>query len=102
MALRGCREVDAWNDFFASMSGDYGTVPRALRSPFVARWLHRHCEAKAEEEALRHAVATPMRRSRASPGFSATPSNGDGADRRWRLHNCREAPELAPRAQRVC
>jgi enoyl-[acyl-carrier protein] reductase II len=49
-------KVEVWNDFLASMSGEYGTVPRALSSPFIEAWLDRREEAKREAERLRAEV----------------------------------------------
>src|SRR4029453_3625720 len=45
--------VEVWNDFLGALSGEYGTVPRALSSPFIEQWQHRRGAAKREAERLR-------------------------------------------------
>lgn len=56
--------IEVWNDFFASLSGDYGTVPRALSSPFIEAWRHRREDAKREAERLRGEVMAAIKQGR--------------------------------------
>jgi enoyl-[acyl-carrier protein] reductase II len=56
--------VEVWNDFLGVLSGDYGTVPRALSSPFIEQWQHRRDEAKREAERLRGEVMVAIRHGR--------------------------------------
>lgn len=49
-------KVEVWNDFLASISGEYRTVPRALPSPFIDKWLHRRDDARRESEHIRTEV----------------------------------------------
>ena len=47
-------KVDFWNTLMPVPGrGGYGTVPRALRTPFVARWAGREAEVEGHIEALR-------------------------------------------------
>jgi enoyl-[acyl-carrier protein] reductase II len=57
-------QVEVWNDFLASVSGAYGTVPRALSSPFIEAWRHRRDDAKREAERLRGEVMAAIRQGR--------------------------------------
>jgi enoyl-[acyl-carrier protein] reductase II len=56
--------VEVWNDFFAPASGDYGTVARALSSPFIEQWRYRRDDAKREAERLRGEVMVAGRQGR--------------------------------------
>lgn len=56
--------VEVWNEFFASVSGDYGTVARALSSPFIEQWRYRQDDAKREAERLRGEVMEAVRQGR--------------------------------------
>ena len=56
--------VEVWNDFLAALSGDYGTVPRALSSPFIEQWRHRRDDAKREAERLRGEVMAAIQQGR--------------------------------------
>jgi len=57
-------KVEVWNEFLASISGEYGTVPRALTSPFIKEWLHRRDDAKREAERLRGEVMAAVGQGR--------------------------------------
>jgi nitronate monooxygenase/enoyl-[acyl-carrier protein] reductase II len=57
-------KVEVWNDFLASLSGEYGTVPRALSSPFIEAWLHRRDDAKREAERIRGEVMAAVGQGR--------------------------------------
>jgi enoyl-[acyl-carrier protein] reductase II len=47
-------KVEFWNDIMPRPGlGGYGTVPRALRTPFQARWAARRQDAGAQAEAIR-------------------------------------------------
>jgi NAD(P)H-dependent flavin oxidoreductase YrpB (nitropropane dioxygenase family) len=56
--------VEVWNDFLGALSGDYGTVPRALASPFIEQWQYRREDAKREAERLRGEVMAAIRQGR--------------------------------------
>lgn len=56
--------VEVWNDFLAALGGDYGTVPRALSSPFIEQWRHRREDAKREAERLRGEVMAAIGQGR--------------------------------------
>ena len=56
--------VEVWSDFLGALSGDYGTVPRALSSPFIEQWQHRRDDAKREAERLRGEVMAAIRQGR--------------------------------------
>ena len=56
--------VEVWSDFLGALSGDYGTVPRALSSPFIEQWRHRRDDAKREAERLRGEVMAAIRQGR--------------------------------------
>ena len=56
--------VEVWNEFLASTSGDYGTVPRALASPFIEHWRQRREDARREAERLRGEVMAAIRQGR--------------------------------------
>lgn len=54
-------KVDVWNDFMpAPGRGGYGTVPRAIKTPFVDRWLDRREEARQSADRLQQEVAQAM------------------------------------------
>lgn len=57
-------KVEVWNDFLASISGEYGTVPRSLSSPFIEEWRHRRDDAKREAERLRAEVMAAVKQGR--------------------------------------
>jgi nitronate monooxygenase/enoyl-[acyl-carrier protein] reductase II len=57
-------KVEVWNDFLASISGAYGTVPRALSSPFIEEWLHRRDDAKRAAERIRSEVMAAVGQGR--------------------------------------
>ncbi len=57
-------KVEVWNDCLASISGEYGTVPRALSSPFIEAWSQRREEAKREAEHLRGEVLAAAEQGR--------------------------------------
>lgn len=47
-------KVDVWNDFMpAPGRGGYGTVPRAIRTPFIESWEARRAEAAKNADQLR-------------------------------------------------
>jgi enoyl-[acyl-carrier protein] reductase II len=53
-------KFEVLNEFFGSLSGEYETVPRTLRSPFVERWREHGDEARAHAEQLRAAVTAAV------------------------------------------
>jgi enoyl-[acyl-carrier protein] reductase II len=55
---------EAWNDFLASISGEYGTIPRSLSSPFIEKWRHRCDDAKREAERIRTEVMAAVEQGR--------------------------------------
>ena len=57
-------KVEVWNDFLASISGEYGTVPRSLSSPFIEEWRNRRDDAKREAERIRAEVMAAVEQGR--------------------------------------
>src|SRR5256886_2093022 len=54
-------KVEAWNDIIPLPGGGgYGTVPRALRTPFIEAWQHRRDDAKREAERLQGEVIAAL------------------------------------------
>jgi enoyl-[acyl-carrier protein] reductase II len=49
-------KVDAFNEFFAALSGEYGAVPRTLSSPFVRQLAGRRQDVARDAERLRAEV----------------------------------------------
>ena len=56
--------MEVWSDVLAALSGDYGTVPWALSSPFIEHWQHRREDAKREAERVRGEVMAAIRQGR--------------------------------------
>jgi enoyl-[acyl-carrier protein] reductase II len=58
-------KFDAWNDINPpARSGGYGTVLRALRTPFIDQWQERRDDAKQQAERLRGEVLTAVQQGR--------------------------------------
>jgi nitronate monooxygenase/enoyl-[acyl-carrier protein] reductase II len=58
-------KFDAWNDISPPAgSGGYGTVVRAIRTPFIDQWQRRRDEAKQDAERLRGEVLAAVREGR--------------------------------------
>jgi nitronate monooxygenase/enoyl-[acyl-carrier protein] reductase II len=58
-------KVDVWNDIIPLPGrGGYGTIPRALRTPFIAEWQQRRDEAKREAERLQGEVMAALQGGR--------------------------------------
>jgi len=59
-------KVELWNDISRSPMGraGYGTVPRALRTPFHDRWAQRRAEAVQEVEELRGEIQAAVAEGR--------------------------------------
>jgi enoyl-[acyl-carrier protein] reductase II len=58
-------KVEVWNDMIPLPGGGgYGTVPRALRTPFIDAWQHRRDEARREAERLQGEVTTALQQGR--------------------------------------
>jgi enoyl-[acyl-carrier protein] reductase II len=58
-------KFDAWNDINPpARSGGYGTVLRAIRTPFIDQWQQRRDEAKQQAERLRSEVLAAAQQGR--------------------------------------
>jgi enoyl-[acyl-carrier protein] reductase II len=58
-------KFDAWNDINPpARSGGYGTVLRALRTPFIDQWQQRRDDAKQQAERLRGEVLAAVQQGR--------------------------------------
>ena len=58
-------KFDAWNDIVPPRgSGGYGTVVRAIRTPFIDQWQGRREEAKQQAERLRGEVMAAVKEGR--------------------------------------
>jgi enoyl-[acyl-carrier protein] reductase II len=58
-------KFDAWNDINPpARSGGYGTVLRALRTPFIDQWQERRDDAKQQAERLRGEVLAAVQQGR--------------------------------------
>ena len=58
-------KVEVWNDFMpAPGRGGYGTVPRALRTPFIERWQERREQARNDPERLQRELTQAMQAGR--------------------------------------
>ena len=58
-------KFDAWNDISPPAgSGGYGTVLRAIRTPFIDQWQRRRDEAKQQAERLRGEVFAAVKQGR--------------------------------------
>jgi nitronate monooxygenase/enoyl-[acyl-carrier protein] reductase II len=58
-------KFDAWNDINPPpRSGGYGTVVRAIRTPFIDQWQQHRDEAKQHAERLRGEVVTAVQQGR--------------------------------------
>ncbi len=58
-------KVEVWNDIIPLPGGGgYGTVPRALRTPFIEEWQQRRNDAKREAERLQSEVITALQQGR--------------------------------------
>jgi enoyl-[acyl-carrier protein] reductase II len=58
-------KVEVWNDIIPLPGGGgYGTVPRALRTPFIDEWQHRRDEARLEAERLQSEVGASLQQGR--------------------------------------
>lgn len=58
-------KVEVWNDIIPLPGGGgYGTVPRALRTPFIEEWQQRRNDAKREAERLQSEVITVLQQGR--------------------------------------
>lgn len=58
-------KVEVWNDIILLPGGGgYGTVPRALRTPFIEEWQQRRNDAKREAERLQGEVITAVQQGR--------------------------------------
>lgn len=58
-------KVDVWNDIFPLPgTGGYGTVPRALRTPFSEEWGERREDARREAERLQGEVMAAAQQGR--------------------------------------
>lgn len=58
-------KVEVWNDIIPLPGGGgYGTVPRALRTPFIEEWQQRRNDAKQEAERLQSEVITALQQGR--------------------------------------
>jgi len=58
-------KVEVWNDIIPLPGGGgYGTVPRALRTPFIEAWQHRRDDAKREAERLQGEVIAALQQGR--------------------------------------
>ncbi|MBI2964775.1 MAG: nitronate monooxygenase [Chloroflexi bacterium] len=58
-------KVEVWNDFMpAPGRGGYGTVPRAIRTPFIESWEGRRVEASMSSDQLRSEVMTAAQQGR--------------------------------------
>lgn len=58
-------KVEVWNDIIPLPGGGgYGTVPRAVRTPFIEEWQQRRNDAKREAERLQSEVITALQQGR--------------------------------------
>src|SRR6266700_203004 len=58
-------KVEVWNDMFPLPGGGgYGTVPRALRTPFIEEWQQRRDDARREAERLQGEVNAALQQGR--------------------------------------
>src|SRR5713101_5600875 len=58
-------KVEVWNDISPSPgSRGYGTVIRALRTPFIDTWQHRRDDARREADRLRGEVLAALQQGR--------------------------------------
>jgi nitronate monooxygenase/enoyl-[acyl-carrier protein] reductase II len=56
--------VEVWNDIFPPWTMAYDTVPRALRTPFIEKWMKGREAAKQEVERLRVEVIAAIQQGR--------------------------------------
>jgi enoyl-[acyl-carrier protein] reductase II len=56
--------VDVWADIMPSRPGDYGSIPRALHSPFIDLWQDHREEARVEAHRLRTEITNSMHERR--------------------------------------
>jgi nitronate monooxygenase/enoyl-[acyl-carrier protein] reductase II len=58
-------KVDVWNDIIPLPgTAGYGTVPRALRTPFIEQWQARREEARSQAERLQEEVVAALQAGR--------------------------------------
>jgi nitronate monooxygenase len=58
-------KVEVWNDISPSPGSEgYGTTIRALRTPFIDTWQHRHDDARREADRLRGEVLAAVQQGR--------------------------------------
>jgi enoyl-[acyl-carrier protein] reductase II len=58
-------KVEVWNDIIPLPgTGGYGTVPRAIRTPFIETWQQRRSEAKQQAERLQGEIMQAIRQGR--------------------------------------
>jgi enoyl-[acyl-carrier protein] reductase II len=57
-------KFEVWKDIFPPLPGQYPTIPRTLKSPFIDKWLAHREDVKMESETIQKQIITAMQQGK--------------------------------------